>query len=274
MEQGLTKKLKGSDGLPVPVGHDDPKSDAGGTVHKVLPRLEREMDGPTAGSYGNADADKTQGNIEVESKQTSDIDLKVHTQVNSSTDWEANETSSNVSDNTVPHMNFIGYGGSSCEKAGNMSDCVASVGAGTYSNGMTMDERLLKRERRKQANRESARRSRLRKQAEYDELVRRWDSLNMENSALKSELRQLQDDSEKLRLENAALMVKLGCTAVDHQGDTVSDKAESDSALLNSTEKVLEISSGSSRNENPDNPETNLHQLLKSSSRTDAVSAR
>ena len=31
MEQGLTKKLKGSDGLPVPVGDDNPKSDAGGT---------------------------------------------------------------------------------------------------------------------------------------------------------------------------------------------------------------------------------------------------
>ena len=65
----------------------------------------------------------------------------------------------------------------------------------------------MKRERRKQANRESARRSRLRKQAEYEELVRRWESLNMENMALKSELGQLKDDSEKLRLENAALMV-------------------------------------------------------------------
>lgn len=65
----------------------------------------------------------------------------------------------------------------------------------------------MKRERRKQANRESARRSRLRKQAEYEELVRRWEYLNMENMALKSELGQLKDDSEKLRLENAALMV-------------------------------------------------------------------
>lgn len=38
MEQGLTKKLKGSDGLPVPVGDDNPKSEAGGTVHNESPR--------------------------------------------------------------------------------------------------------------------------------------------------------------------------------------------------------------------------------------------
>ncbi|KAF4389315.1 hypothetical protein G4B88_006374 [Cannabis sativa] len=247
-EQSLTKKLKGSDGLPVPVLKELPS-----VIGQFVVSWQ-------ARNYVNC---------------ASDIDRRVLAQVTSSTDWEANETSSNFSDNTVPPMNFIGYVGSSCEKTGNMSDCVASVGAGTSSNGMTMDERLLKRERRKQANRESARRSRMRKQAEYEELVRRWDSLNMENNALKSELGQLKGDSEKLRLENAALMAKLGCAAVDQQGDTVSDKAETNSALLNSsTEKVVEISNDSNRNENSDNPEAKLHQLLNPSTRTDAVSAR
>ena len=66
----------------------------------------------------------------------------------------------------------------------------------------------MKRERRKEANRESARKSRLRKQAEYEELVHRLDSLKMENDALKSELEQLNADLEKLRRENAALMVR------------------------------------------------------------------
>ena len=65
----------------------------------------------------------------------------------------------------------------------------------------------MKRERRKQANRESARKSRLRKQAEYEGLVKWWESLDMENVALKCELEQLKGDSEKLRLENTALMV-------------------------------------------------------------------
>lgn len=40
-----------------------------------------------------------------------------------------------------------------------------------------------------------------------DELMRRYESLNVENTALKFELDQLKEDSEKLRIENAALMV-------------------------------------------------------------------
>ena len=71
------------------------------------------------------------------------------------------------------------------------------------------DERQLKRERRKQANRESARRSRLKKQAEVEGVMMRYESLNVENVALKTELDQLKEDSEKLRNENAALMVLL-----------------------------------------------------------------
>lgn len=37
----------------------------------------------------------------------------------------------------------------------------------------------------------------------------RYESLNVENVALKTELDQLKEDSEKLRNENAALMVLL-----------------------------------------------------------------
>lgn len=45
------------------------------------------------------------------------------------------------------------------------------------------DERELKRQRRKQSNRESARRSRLRKQAECDELAQRAEVLKEENAS-------------------------------------------------------------------------------------------
>ncbi|KAI3990492.1 hypothetical protein MKX01_022792, partial [Papaver californicum] len=68
------------------------------------------------------------------------------------------------------------------------------------------DDRDLKRQRRKQSNRESARRSRLRKQAESEELTLKVESLIFENMALKSEMRRLAEDSEKLRLENTSLM--------------------------------------------------------------------
>ena len=54
-----------------------------------------------------------------------------------------------------------------------------------------MDERELKRQRRKQSNRESARRSRLRKQAECEELGGRVDALSTENITLRAELDRL-----------------------------------------------------------------------------------
>ncbi|OVA16172.1 Basic-leucine zipper domain [Macleaya cordata] len=71
------------------------------------------------------------------------------------------------------------------------------------------DERELKRQRRKQSNRESARRSRLRKQAEYDELAQRVETLKGENSSLREELERMREECEKLASENASLTDKL-----------------------------------------------------------------
>ncbi|KAI7995105.1 Protein SPA1-RELATED 2 [Camellia lanceoleosa] len=51
------------------------------------------------------------------------------------------------------------------------------------------DERQLKREKRKHANRQSARRSRLRKQAETEELMKRYETVKMENITLKFEMK-------------------------------------------------------------------------------------
>jgi plant G-box-binding factor len=72
------------------------------------------------------------------------------------------------------------------------------------------DERELKRQRRKQSNRESARRSRLRKQAECDELAQRADVLNVENASLRAELSRIKSEYEKALSENAALKERLG----------------------------------------------------------------
>ncbi|KAK7307340.1 hypothetical protein VNO77_40303 [Canavalia gladiata] len=72
------------------------------------------------------------------------------------------------------------------------------------------DERELKRQRRKQSNRESARRSRLRKQAECDELAQRAEALKEENASLRSEVSRIRSEYEQLRSENAALKERLG----------------------------------------------------------------
>ncbi|CAI9785032.1 unnamed protein product [Fraxinus pennsylvanica] len=72
------------------------------------------------------------------------------------------------------------------------------------------DERDLKRQRRKQSNRESARRSRLRKQAECDELAQRAAALNEENTSLRAEVARIRSQYEQLCAENASLKEKLG----------------------------------------------------------------
>ncbi|XP_016485271.1 bZIP transcription factor 16 isoform X1 [Nicotiana tabacum] len=72
------------------------------------------------------------------------------------------------------------------------------------------DERELKRQRRKQSNRESARRSRLRKQAECDELAQRAEALKEENASLRAELNRLRSEHDQLAAQNASLKERLG----------------------------------------------------------------
>lgn len=71
------------------------------------------------------------------------------------------------------------------------------------------DEREVKRQRRKQSNRESARRSRLRKQAECEELAHRVESLKAENLALRTELNQVEEECRKLSTKNTTLRKKM-----------------------------------------------------------------
>ncbi|KAL5572043.1 hypothetical protein UlMin_021640 [Ulmus minor] len=141
------------------------------------------------------------------------------------------------------------------------------------------NERELKRERRKQSNRESARRSRLRKQAETEELSRKVDSLTCENVALKSELKQLTENSEKLRLENAKLLDKLKNARLGRREGITLTKIEKRAQPM-STENLLSRvnNSGSVAEENEmyeknSNSGTKLHQLLDTSPRADAVAA-
>ncbi|KAM0927871.1 hypothetical protein ACQ4PT_002120 [Festuca glaucescens] len=80
--------------------------------------------------------------------------------------------------------------------------------ASSQSNGSLslMDERELKRERRKQSNRDSARRSRLRKQQECEELAQKVSDLTACNGTLRSELDQLKKDCKAMEAENTRLM--------------------------------------------------------------------
>jgi bZIP transcription factor len=76
-----------------------------------------------------------------------------------------------------------------------------------FLNTAGLDERELKRLRRKQSNRESARRSRLKKQDECETLQR-------ENKLLKDEIQQLKSDKIELTAQVAILNAKLSMAGV------------------------------------------------------------
>lgn len=127
-----------------------------------------------------------------------------------------------------------------CPGAGvnaNAVDTVAPCAPRPSGIGL-QDEREVKREKRKQSNRESARRSRLRKQAEMEDLGKKVDSLNIENLALRSEINKLREDSEKVRSANAALLDKL--KNMQGQGDDIgSDRKDNEEISDINTENLL-----------------------------------
>lgn len=84
----------------------------------------------------------------------------------------------------------------------------AAAGTNIRAN-YNQDERELKKQKRKQSNRESARRSRLRKQAECEELQSRVDTLNNDNHNLREELQRLSEECEKLKSENGSVKEQL-----------------------------------------------------------------
>ncbi|KAF3648290.1 Common plant regulatory factor 1 [Capsicum annuum] len=144
------------------------------------------------------------------------------------------------------------------------------------------NERELKREKRKQSNRESARRSRLRKQAEAEELAVRVQSLTAENMTLKSEINKLIENSEKLKLDNAALMERLKNEQLGQTEEVslgrIDDKRLQPVGTVNLLARVDNSGSSDRTNEEGEVYENNssgakLHQLLDTNPRTDAVAA-
>ncbi|CAI0473503.1 unnamed protein product [Linum tenue] len=95
-------------------------------------------------------------------------------------------------------------------------------GSSSMPEQWLQDEREIKRQKRKQSNRESARRSRLRKQAECEELQHRVQNLTNDNHALKNELLRLSEECEKLKSENDSIKKKLK----DSYGQEAEDQLE------------------------------------------------
>ncbi|KAL4024428.1 hypothetical protein IC575_012779 [Cucumis melo] len=220
--QGLMKKLKGFDGLAMSIGNVSTESAEGGAEHGQSESMETEgssdgSDGTTAGASHNKRKRSREG-----TPTTGGKDAKIEPQASPVTAAEMNESSSKLL-GTTKAVNATGKlgsvispGMSTALELRNPSSMNAMTSPTTVppcsvlpSEVWLQNEKELKRERRKQSNRESARRSRLRKQAETEELARKVDSLTAENVAIRSEISRLSENSEKLKKENSTLMEKL-----------------------------------------------------------------
>ncbi|XP_047324185.1 common plant regulatory factor 1-like isoform X2 [Impatiens glandulifera] len=269
-DQGLMKKkLKGFDGLTMSIGNGN--ADSADTGANRNDSHSSESDGSSDGSIGNAAGAPRKGKKRSrEETPTTDGDGNTETQKSQ-----------------VPVGIEIGAVGGNFIKLelGNPSSLAVQATTNSLQPCATMatetwlkNDRELKRERRKQSNRESARRSRLRKQAEAEELEKRVDALSTENASLKSEINFLTGNSEKLKLENVALTEKLNRTQPEKRGGDV----EGPKWAPVSTENLLERVDKSGPPPDISNVEifkkkTNsgmkLRQLLDSKPRADAVAA-
>ncbi|TYI69485.1 hypothetical protein E1A91_D08G158900v1 [Gossypium mustelinum] len=256
-ERGSTKKMKRFDGLAMSIGNGTAENDEGAAEPRLSQSVETE--GSTDGSDGNTTGtDQSRRKRSREGTPTiAGGDGKTEAKSNAVAVAEVTTTISPKPIGTVLSPGMTTALELRNPSSMNAKSSPTNVPCGVMPPEVWMqNERELKRERRKQSNRESARRSRLRKQAETEELARKVESLTAENATLRSEINQLTEKSEKLRLENATLVEGLKNAQLGHTQESITNKNEDKEG------EMYEKKSGAK-----------LHQLLDASPRTDAVAA-
>lgn len=280
----FVKKLKEFDGLAMSIGNGNVNSNEHGSDRKLTESEETEdssdgSNGVTAGDFknskkrsrqespssGDGKDQKKSNTVEISCGSAKPVDgitpgnlprkngenPKTTLALKEPSDLNAKSSQTNLSQASMPSDNWL------------------------------QNERELKRERRKQSNRESARRSRLRKQAEAEDLSAKVQILTAENMTLKSERNKLVETSERLRLENAKLMEKLGNARLVETGvniHKIDDLRLKPIGTVNLLSRVNNSESSDTSNEDGASYEernhgTKLHQLMDASPRTDAVAA-
>ncbi|PON81829.1 Basic-leucine zipper transcription factor [Trema orientale] len=291
-EKELGKKMKGFDALAMSIGNGNSDSGAEQMLSQSM-----ETEGSSDGSYGNtAGANQSRRKRSREGTPTTAGDEKTEKQVNP---VSAKEISGKTLGATVSTAGVTGKlvgpvvspGMTTGLELRNSSNLNPKTSPTSLSQACTVlpsdswlqNERELKRERRKQSNRESARRSRLRKQAETEELARKVESLTAENVTLKSELNRLTENSEKLRLENAKLVDKLKNAQLGHTEEIILNNVDKRTQPISTENLLSRVNNSGSIDrtaeedndmyEKNSNSGTKLHQLLDASPRADAVAA-
>ncbi|KAK9749473.1 hypothetical protein RND81_02G128500 [Saponaria officinalis] len=281
-DKGLMKKLKGFDGLAMSIGNPDADADAKaeGSAENRMSQ-SAETDGSSNGSDGNSDqADKNRKRSRERTSSDGEGEQAESKTPRPATDKvlglpinPANAAAGHVMGTVAPSVSTALE---LLNPAVDMKGNSATVSSNTVvsSEVWIQNEREMKRERRKQSNRESARRSRLRRQAEAEELGRKVDSLNVENLALKTEITQFVENSKKLRLENAVLLEKLKSLQSEEDENAVDVKINPTDSTENLLSRVNNSGSvGRSSEEGKKSGGSKFHQLLNSKPRADAVAA-
>ncbi|CAJ2631358.1 unnamed protein product [Trifolium pratense] len=286
-DQGLMKKLKGFDGLAMSIGNGHAESAEPGAESKLSQSVD--TDGSSDGSDSNTSgANQTRRKRSREGTPTTDDgEGKTHTQGSQASKEIATSNKMMAVGPVVSSAmtTALELKNPSSVKSKTSPTSAPQPSAVLPPEAWMQNERELKRERRKQSNRESARRSRLRKQAEAEELARKVESLNAESASLKSEINRLAESSEKLRMENAALKEKFKIAQLGQPKEIILSSIDSQRITPVSTENLLSrVNNNSGSNDramedensycdNKPNSGAKLHQLLDTSPRADAVAA-
>ncbi|URD96264.1 hypothetical protein MUK42_03893 [Musa troglodytarum] len=202
-ERNSIQRLKGSLGsLNIIAGENSNEPDKTSVAaDRVLSQSDSGSDDSSEGSDTKSEDDleqKTRGKQEF----LNEISRNGTNGVTSAPTWA-------TSHQTMPIMHMVPAGvpgvvaGPTTNLSIGMDYWVAPTSAIPPEHGK--DVRELKRQRRKQSNRESARRSRLRKQAEYEELAQRVEALRDENAALQAEVARIKKEYDALLALNATL---------------------------------------------------------------------
>ncbi|OIW02337.1 hypothetical protein TanjilG_11231 [Lupinus angustifolius] len=247
-DKGLMKKLKGFDGLAMSIGNDNAGSAGRGAENRLSQSVDTE--GSSDGSDGNTSGANQSRKRSREETPTTDGEGKTEMQDN-----PVSKETPSLKVMPVTPTSFAGkLVGPTVSSGMTTALELRNPSAVNFKANSTrapqpcevlpleaclQNERELKRERRKQSNRESARRSRLRKQAEAEELARKVDNLTAENVSLKSEINHLAESSEKLRVENATMMEKLKNVQVGQADEIILNSNNIQRTIPISTENLL-----------------------------------
>ncbi|KAI8546248.1 hypothetical protein RHMOL_Rhmol07G0102200 [Rhododendron molle] len=159
MDEGITKMLDRLDRVDMQIVEGTHEVDGEGSIYGA----SQSAEGDASSNRSDSHTIQSQGESTSMGKQNADRDVEVNTQANSTAEGDANMASIDLTGITVAPEKPVDTSNGKSETGITRSASFAV--AGLPLKASLQEQKQLKREKRKQANRESACRSRLKKQA-------------------------------------------------------------------------------------------------------------